>query len=156
MPQHPPLGFTELDIEQITGDTTSAVSSSSSLSARELGVLYEQGYPTSPTPTIVSSEVARRIEDMSAGSVLEFPDFQTVFVDPRPTQPTQPPEFIWTTQDGNQIPISRIEDGHLLNIIKMLSKNMIGISKSSGAYQNNEHTLELMRAERDKRNAQQS
>lgn len=61
-------------------------------------------------------------------------------------------EFIWTTETGENIPISKLEDSHLYNIIRMLSRNMVGEEKDSQTYIRNERTLILMREERDKRN----
>lgn len=60
-------------------------------------------------------------------------------------------EFTWTTEDGQIIPISKLEDSHLANIIKMLSRNMVGLDEHSSTYQRNESTLIRMRIERDRR-----
>lgn len=65
--------------------------------------------------------------------------------------PVAPNEFVWTSEDGRQTTISKLEDSHLANIMKMLSRNMVGIPKDSGQYTEHERILKLMRAERDKR-----
>lgn len=128
---------------------------------------YQQEYEemTVARPTLVTPGLAREIERMSSrpGSVFPIPEGslrdmgETVsipFVDGSNARIEETGEFVWTSQDGTTTPISKLEDSHLANIIKLLSRNMIGLDEKSRQYQRNESTLILMRAERDKRNAQ--
>lgn len=118
-----------------------------------------------PRPMVISSDMAEEIENITSapgavypipegaissyGESVEIPNMRDMMVESQQTD-----EFIWTTESGDRVPISKLEDDHLANIIKMLSRNMIGLDEKSRQYQRNESTLILMRAERDKRNAQ--
>lgn len=41
---------------------------------------------------------------------------------PPPKRKRRPPKNVWRTKDGRRIPIAQLENGHLVNIIKMLAR----------------------------------